>query len=90
MTIDRMQQLAREHAYEPCRGVTDDPAPEPLKDQVRELPMRLGGCRLFVAVDEEGEVRALGLMEQGGDRGRLAAQLYAALEVSPRVVLKAV
>lgn len=91
MTIDRMQQLARDHAYEPARGVLGDPAPEPLRDEVRELPIRLGGRRLFVAVDADGELRAMGLMEHGGDRKRLAVQLYAALDASePALRLRAI
>lgn len=81
--FDRLQQLAQHATYEPSRNLEGDPAPEPLRDQVRELPIRVNGARLFVATDEHGELVGVGLMEQGGDRRAVAGQLYAAIDDVP-------
>lgn len=80
--MERMQQLARDYVYEPNRGVEGDPAPDVLRSVAREMPFRLNGLRVFIAVDEHGEACAVGLMEDGGDKLRLAAQLYAVIETS--------
>lgn len=87
MPLNRMQQLAREYAYEPDRGIENDPAPEPVQGKACELPVRLNGCRVFVATDQHGEVCAVGLMEDGGDKRRMVLSLYRAMDGAERMPL---
>lgn len=55
---------------------SNQPAPAYRTSCVVELPFTLvSGSRTFVALDSEGVVMSTGILEPGGDMGRLVADL---------------
>jgi hypothetical protein len=80
VTLQRLQELARDAVYEPGRGEPDD-APEPIRGEARELRARLDGDRLFYATDDNGELCGLGVMAPGGRIVNIKIGLLARMDI---------